>query len=104
MNKPFAIVTGANCGRWTRIGRDLCEEGFDLLVAADQPEIQAAADRFFDTPHVSARGEAPGKPFEWAPSSWSAGSAGTSSHFRRRQTLFNATERLLRPAPTRGVS
>jgi short-subunit dehydrogenase len=43
MSNPFAIVTGASSG----IGRELAlicaQEGFDLLLAADRPEIQEAA-------------------------------------------------------------
>ena len=42
-SRPFAIVTGASTG----IGRDLAKccarEGFDLLIAADEPEIESAA-------------------------------------------------------------
>ena len=41
--KPLAIVTGASTG----IGRDLAKEaaqhGYDLLIVADEPEIEAAA-------------------------------------------------------------
>jgi short-subunit dehydrogenase len=43
MTKPYAVVTGASSG----IGRELAticaQRGFDLLVAADRPEIHAAA-------------------------------------------------------------
>ena len=46
MTKPLAIVTGASSG----IGLELAEicalEGFDLLVAADRPEIHEAAEGF----------------------------------------------------------
>jgi len=45
MRKPFAIVTGAS-SRIARSGRDLRTEGLDLLVVADRPQIQAAAERF----------------------------------------------------------
>src|SRR5262245_13091943 len=46
MNDPFAIVTGASSGIGLELGLICAEEGFDLVVAADRPEIHAAADRF----------------------------------------------------------
>src|SRR5215203_574613 len=46
MNKPFAIVTGASAGIGFELAVICAQEGFDLLVAADRPEIQAAAGRF----------------------------------------------------------
>jgi short-subunit dehydrogenase len=46
MSKPFAIVTGASSGIGFELAAICAQEGFDLLVAADRPEIQAAADRF----------------------------------------------------------
>ena len=46
MNKPFAIVTGASSGIGLELAAICAEEGFDLLVAADRPEIHSAADRF----------------------------------------------------------
>ena len=46
MNKPFAIVTGASSGIGLELAAICAQEGFDLLVAADRPEIQTAADRF----------------------------------------------------------
>ena len=46
MNKPFAIVTGASSGIGLELAAICAQEGFDLLVAADRPEIHAAADRF----------------------------------------------------------
>jgi len=46
MNKPFAIVTGASSGIGLELGAICAQEGFDLLVAADRPEIRDAADRF----------------------------------------------------------
>ena len=46
MSRPLAVVTGASSG----IGRELAaicaKEGFDLLIAADRPEIHQAADEF----------------------------------------------------------
>jgi uncharacterized protein len=46
MSKPFAIVTGASAGIGLELAALCAEEGFDLLVAADRPEIHPAADRF----------------------------------------------------------
>lgn len=46
MNKPFAIVTGASSGIGLELASICAEEGFDLLVAADRPEIEGAASRF----------------------------------------------------------
>jgi short-subunit dehydrogenase len=46
MNKPFAIVTGASAGIGLELAAICAQEGYDLLVAADRPEIQSAADRF----------------------------------------------------------
>jgi short-subunit dehydrogenase len=46
MSKPFAIVTGASAGIGLELAAICAAEGFDLLVAADRPEIHQAADRF----------------------------------------------------------
>jgi uncharacterized protein len=40
MNKPFAIVTGASAGIGLELAAICAQEGYDLLVAADRPEIQ----------------------------------------------------------------
>jgi NAD(P)-dependent dehydrogenase (short-subunit alcohol dehydrogenase family) len=45
MNKPFAIVTGASAGIGLESAVICAQEWFDLLVAADRPEIRATADR-----------------------------------------------------------
>jgi uncharacterized protein len=45
MSKPFAIVTGASSGIGLELATIRAQEGFDLLIAADRPEIEAAADR-----------------------------------------------------------
>jgi len=45
MSKPFAIVTGASSGIGLELATICAQEGFDLLIAADRPEIEAAADR-----------------------------------------------------------
>jgi len=46
MSKPLAIVIGASSGIGLELAAICAQEGFDLLVAADRPEIQAAAYRF----------------------------------------------------------
>lgn len=46
MGKPFAIVTGASSGIGLELASICAQEGFDLLVAADRPEIHTAADHF----------------------------------------------------------
>ena len=46
MSKPLAIVTGASSGSGLELAAVCAQEGLDLLVAADRPEIHAAADRF----------------------------------------------------------
>jgi short-subunit dehydrogenase len=42
-NAQFAIVTGASTGIGLELARRCAEEGFDLLIAADEPEIEKAA-------------------------------------------------------------
>jgi short-subunit dehydrogenase len=44
--KPFAIVTGASSGIGFDLASICAREGYDLLVAADSPEIHAAAETF----------------------------------------------------------
>jgi short-subunit dehydrogenase len=46
MSKPFAIVTGASSGIGFELAAICAQEGFDLLVAADRPNIHEAAERF----------------------------------------------------------
>src|SRR5678810_1263284 len=48
MSKPFAIVTGASSGIGLELATICAQEGFDLLIAADRPEIHTAADRIRD--------------------------------------------------------
>lgn len=42
-NGQFAVVTGASTGIGLELARSCAKAGFDLLVAADEPEIEAAA-------------------------------------------------------------
>lgn len=41
--RPFAVVTGASTGIGFHLARCCAEGGFDLLIAADEPEIENAA-------------------------------------------------------------
>jgi short-subunit dehydrogenase len=43
-SRPFAIVTGASTGIGYHLAKECAEHGFDLLIAADEPEINKAAD------------------------------------------------------------
>jgi short-subunit dehydrogenase len=45
LSKPFAVVTGASSGIGLELAAICAQEEFDLLVAADRPEIEAAGDR-----------------------------------------------------------
>jgi short-subunit dehydrogenase len=45
-HRPLAIVTGASTGIGYELALRCAEEGFDLLVAADEPEIHTAAEEF----------------------------------------------------------
>jgi uncharacterized protein len=46
MARRFAIVTGASSGIGYELATICAQEGFDLLVAADTPEIASAAEAF----------------------------------------------------------
>src|SRR5947209_18035669 len=43
-SRPFAIVTGASSGIGYYLAKECAEHGFDLLIAADEPEIEKAAE------------------------------------------------------------
>jgi len=45
-NRPLAIVTGASTGIGYELARCCAENGFDLLIAADEPAINDAAQTF----------------------------------------------------------
>jgi short-subunit dehydrogenase len=42
-NRLFAIVTGASTGIGFELAKRCAQEGYDLLIAADEPEIERAA-------------------------------------------------------------
>lgn len=44
--RPFAIVTGASTGIGYELAKLCAENGFDLLIAANEPKIEQAADDF----------------------------------------------------------
>jgi short-subunit dehydrogenase len=44
--RPLAVVTGASSGIGYELARCCAEEGFDLVIAADRPEIVEAAQAF----------------------------------------------------------
>jgi short-subunit dehydrogenase len=45
-NRPLAIVTGASTGIGYYLARECAENGFDLLIAADEAAINKAAEDF----------------------------------------------------------
>ena len=42
-SRPFAIVTGASTGIGLELAKRCAKEGYDLLIAADEPQIEQAA-------------------------------------------------------------
>ena len=43
-SRPLAVVTGASSGIGYYLAKECADRGFDLLIAADEPEIEKAAD------------------------------------------------------------
>ena len=54
MAGQLAIVTGASSGIGFELARLCASEGFDLLIAADEPEIHDAAQKLRDEKGVGA--------------------------------------------------
>jgi short-subunit dehydrogenase len=48
-SRPLAVVTGASSGIGLELARQFAEHDFDLLVAAEDQEIESAADDLRDT-------------------------------------------------------
>jgi uncharacterized protein len=44
--KPLAVITGASTGIGYQLAKCCVENGFDLVVVADEPEINTAAGDF----------------------------------------------------------
>ena len=44
--RPLAVVTGASTGIGHELAKHCAENGFDLIVAADEPRIHEAAQAF----------------------------------------------------------
>lgn len=44
--RPLAVVTGASSGIGFELAKICAKEGFDLLIAADRPELSQAAEAF----------------------------------------------------------
>jgi NAD(P)-dependent dehydrogenase (short-subunit alcohol dehydrogenase family) len=74
--RPLAIVTGASSGIGYELAKCCAEQGFDLLIAADQPSIHEAAQEF------RALGAAVYTPGDWRPMG-SGASHGPPKHYRR---------------------
>src|SRR3954464_12721072 len=47
--KPLAVVTGASSGIGFELAKLCAESGFNLIIAADMPEITEAADALRST-------------------------------------------------------
>ena len=43
ISRQFAIVTGASTGIGLELAKCCAREGFDVLIAADEPQIESAA-------------------------------------------------------------
>lgn len=56
IERPFALVTGASSGIGYELAQYCAEQGFDLLIAADEPEIEQAAVDFRGMGGVCRRG------------------------------------------------
>lgn len=43
--RKLAVVTGASTGIGLELARECAKKGFDLIIAADEPEIEVAAEQ-----------------------------------------------------------
>ena len=43
ISEQFAVITGASTGIGLELARCCVREGFDVLIAADEPQIERAA-------------------------------------------------------------
>ncbi len=50
--RPFAIVTGASTGIGYALAQECIDHGYDVLIAADEPEIERAAETLRREPAV----------------------------------------------------
>jgi short-subunit dehydrogenase len=53
-SRPFAVVTGASSGIGYHLARIFAENGYDLLITADEPQI-AETSRKFEATGASVR-------------------------------------------------
>src|SRR4051794_37591783 len=44
-DRPLAVVTGASTGIGLELARCCAQNGYDLLIAADEPQIEGAAQQ-----------------------------------------------------------
>ena len=54
-HRPFAVVTGASSGIGFELARQFAKNGFDLLIAAENPEIATAARLLTDEEQADVR-------------------------------------------------
>src|SRR3954469_25503752 len=55
--KPLAVVTGASSGIGLELARQFAQHGFDLVIAAENQEIENAAGELRTAGPESAQGE-----------------------------------------------
>ena len=67
--RPLAIVTGASAGIGYALAQECVENGFDLVIAADQPKIEDAAAEFRGSGGGSGGSSHPGRGGQALPAS-----------------------------------
>ncbi|MDX6727996.1 MAG: uncharacterized protein QOK49_2801 [Baekduia sp.] len=65
--KPFAVVTGASSGIGRELAKQFATNGYDLLIAAEDGELEAAAEELRGLGAVGAAGRGPQRPLHRAP-------------------------------------